>query len=172
MIPILPHPRPILLPSDRAGAFHRPFQVSFSSLGSHLKEGIATQFCPCSNTILSLCAYKWSEVNIAQLCLTLCDSIDYTVHGILQARDTHSRILKWAAFPFSRGFSQPKDQMQVSCIAGRFFTSWATRETWEYWVGSLSLLQQIFLTQELNWDLLSCRRILYQLIYQGSHVCV
>ena len=32
------------------------------------------------------------------------------------------------AFPFSRGSSQPKDQTQISCIAGRFFTSWATRE--------------------------------------------
>ena len=32
------------------------------------------------------------------------------------------------AFPFSRGSSQPRDQTQVSCIAGRFFTSWATRE--------------------------------------------
>ena len=36
-------------------------------------------------------------------------------------------------------------------------------------VGSLSLLQQIFLTKELNWGLLHCKRILYQLSYQGSH---
>ena len=36
-------------------------------------------------------------------------------------------------------------------------------------MGSLSLLQQIFLTQELNWGLLYCRQILYQLSYQGSH---
>ena len=58
------------------------------------------------------------EVKVIQLCLTLCDPMDYTVHGILQAR-----ILEWVAIPFSRGFSQPKDQTQVSCIAGRFFTS-------------------------------------------------
>ena len=50
-------------------------------------------------------------------------TLDYTVHGILQAR-----ILEWAAFPFSRGFSQPRDQTQVSHIAGRFFASWATGE--------------------------------------------
>ena len=37
-------------------------------------------------------------------------------------------------------------------------------------VGSLSLLQGIFLTQESNWGLLHCRRILYQLSYQGSHI--
>ena len=35
-------------------------------------------------------------------------------------------------------------------------------------VGSLSLLQGVFLTQELNWGLLHCRRILYQLSYQGN----
>ena len=49
---------------------------------------------------------------------------------ILQAR-----ILEWVAFPFSRGSSQPRDQIQVSHIAGGFFTSWATRETQEYWSG-------------------------------------
>ena len=47
----------------------------------------------------------------------------YTVHGILEAR-----ILEWVAFLFSRGSSQPMDQTQVSCIAGGFFASWATRE--------------------------------------------
>ena len=56
--------------------------------------------------------------------------MDYMVHGILQAR-----ILEWVAILFSRGSSQPKDQSQVSCIAGRPFTSWATREAQEYWSG-------------------------------------
>ena len=49
--------------------------------------------------------------------------MDYTVHGILQAR-----ILEWVAFSFSRGSSQPRDQTQVSHIEGRFFTSRATRK--------------------------------------------
>ena len=49
--------------------------------------------------------------------------MNYTAHGILQAR-----ILEWVAFPFSRGSTQPRNQTQVSCIAGGFFTSWATRE--------------------------------------------
>ena len=49
--------------------------------------------------------------------------MDYTVHGILQAR-----ILEWVAFPFSRVSSQPRDQTQVSRIAGGFFTNWAKRE--------------------------------------------
>ena len=49
-----------------------------------------------------------------------CDPMDYTVHGILQAR-----ILQWVVIPFSRGSqsSQPRDQTQVSHIVGRFFTS-------------------------------------------------
>ena len=54
----------------------------------------------------------------------------YSVHGILQAR-----ILEWVAFSFSRECSQPRDQTQVSCIAGRLFTVWATREVHEYGSG-------------------------------------
>ena len=63
------------------------------------------------------------SVKVPQSCLTLCDPMDYTVYGILQAR-----ILEWIAFPFSRGSFQPRDWTQVSRIAGRFFTIWATRE--------------------------------------------
>ena len=44
------------------------------------------------------------KVNVAQSCPTLCNPMDYTVHGILQAR-----ILEWVDFPFSRGSSQPRD---------------------------------------------------------------
>ena len=62
------------------------------------------------------------KVKVAQLCPTLCDPMDYRVHGILQAR-----ILQWVAFPFSRGSSQPRDWTQVSHIIGTFSTSWATR---------------------------------------------
>ena len=80
------------------------------------------------------------------------------------------RILEWVAIPFSRGSSQPREWTQVSHITGRFFTIWASRilEPKYTGVGSLSLLQGIFLTQELNQDLLHCRWILYQLSYQGS----
>ena len=69
-------------------------------------------------------------MKVAQLCPTLCDPMNYTVHRILQAR-----ILEWVAFPFFRGSSQPRDQTQIFHIAGRFFTSWATREAQEYWSG-------------------------------------
>ena len=66
---------------------------------------------------------KWSEVKVAQSCLTLCDPMDYRVHEILQAR-----ILEWVDFPFSRGSSQPRDLTQVSQIAGRFLPADSQRE--------------------------------------------
>ena len=80
--------------------------------------------------------------------------MDYTVHGILQAR-----ILEWVAFPFSRGSSQSRNRTQASLIAGGFFTSWPTRDAQEYRSGRPPLLQWIFPTQELNQGLLHCRRI-------------
>ena len=61
---------------------------------------------------------KESEVKVGQSCQTLCNPTDYTVHGILQVR-----ILEWVAFLFSKGSSQPRDQTQVFCVAGGFFTS-------------------------------------------------
>ena len=80
---------------------------------------------------------QWSTVLclVAQLCLTVCDPMDCSppgssVHGTLQAG-----ILEWVAIPSSRGSSQPRDQSQVSCTAGRFFTSGATKEAQEYWRG-------------------------------------
>ena len=58
---------------------------------------------------------------VAQSCPTLCDPMDCippasSVHGIF------ARILGWAAFPFSSESFRPRDQTQVSCITGSFFT--------------------------------------------------
>ena len=57
---------------------------------------------------------KW-KVKVAQSSPTLCDPMDYTDHGIFQAR-----ILEWVAVPFSRGSSYPRDRTQVSYLAGGF----------------------------------------------------
>ena len=62
-------------------------------------------------------------VKVDQSSPPVCNSMDYTVHGILQAK-----ILEWVAFPFSRGSFQPRNRTQVSRFAGGFLTSWATRE--------------------------------------------
>ena len=71
---------------------------------------------------------KKSEGEVTQLCLTLCDPMDWSlpessIHGIFQAR-----ILEWVAISFFRRSSHPRDWTLVSHIAGRRFTVWATRE--------------------------------------------
>ena len=75
---------------------------------------------------------KWGEVKVTQSCLTLCNPMDYTVHGILQAS-----IQELVAFPSPGDLPnpgiEPRDRTQVSLIAGRLFTHWATREAREYW---------------------------------------
>ena len=63
------------------------------------------------------------KVKVAQSCPTLCNPIDYIVHGLLQAR-----ILEWVAYSFSRDSSWPRNWTGVSCITGGFFTNWAMRE--------------------------------------------
>ena len=71
---------------------------------------------------------KKVKVLVSQSHLTLYDPMDcsppgFSVHGILQVR-----ILESIAISFSRGVSRLRDQIQVSCIAGGFFTIWATGE--------------------------------------------
>ena len=68
------------------------------------------------------------KVKVTQSCPTLCDPLDYTVQGILQAR-----ILEWVAVSFSTGSSQPRDQTQVSHIAGGFFTSKGALPIPKFW---------------------------------------
>ena len=102
-------------------------------------------------------------MNVTQLCLTLCNLMDYRVHGILQAR-----ILEWVAFPFTKGSSQPRDQTRSLTLQTGSLSAESQEKPKNTQVGGLSLLQWIFLTQESNRGLLHCRWILYQLSYQGS----
>ena len=69
---------------------------------------------------------KWSED--AQSCLTLCDPMDCSPPGSSIHRIFQARVLYWVAISFSRGSSRPRDWIRVSCIVGRCFTIWATRE--------------------------------------------
>ena len=80
-----------------------------------------------SQTSPSVCVCVCVKL-VTQLCLTLWDPMDCSppgssVHGILQAR-----TLEWVAMPSSRGSSRPRDRTWIFCIAGRFFTVWATGE--------------------------------------------
>ena len=75
------------------------------------------------------CERHRMKVKVTQSCLTLCEPMDcsrpgFSVHGILQAS-----IMEWVDIPFCRGSSPPRDWTCVFCIAGRFFTIWATRES-------------------------------------------
>ena len=62
------------------------------------------------------------KVKVTWLCVTL------RPHGLYVPWDSPGRTLEWVAFPFSRGSSQLRNQTRLSCIAGGFFTNWATRE--------------------------------------------
>ena len=104
-----------------------------------------------------------SEVKVAQSCLTLCDPMDYTVPEILQAR-----ILEWVAFPFSRDLPNPGIKPRSLALQVDSLPAEPPGKPKNTGVGSLSLLQWIFLTQESNWGLLHCRRILYHLSHQGN----
>ena len=86
--------------------------------GIHYKEKITQWFV---YTCMLSCS-------VTQSCLTLCNSMDYSPLGSSVHRSFQARILEWVAIPFSRGSSWPRDQTRVSCIAGRFFTTWATGE--------------------------------------------
>ena len=85
----------------------------------------AAVFVCTAGIVAPCCCCYWS---VASVVLTLCHPMDHSplgssVHGIFLAR-----ILEWAATPFSKGSSQPRDQTHVShfsCLASGFFTCWA-----------------------------------------------
>ena len=89
---------------------------------------------------------------------TLCHPMDSSPPGSSVHRILQARILEWIAIPFSRGPSWPRDGTQVSCIAGGFFTGWATREAYFHYV-RLSSVAQLFptLCNPMDWLQLPCR---------------
>ena len=93
------------------------------------------------------------KVKVAQSCPTFCDPMDYTVHEIFQAR-----ILEWVALPFPKRSSQPRTPtLQVDSLPAE-----PPGKPKNTGVSSLSLLQGIFPTQELNQGLLHCWRRKWQ----------
>ena len=88
---------------------------------------------------------KVRVVQLGQSCLTLCNPMDYRVHGILQAR-----ILEWVVFPFSRGSSQPRIKPRSLALQANFLSADLQGKHKNTGVGSLSLLQWIFPTQEVE----------------------
>ena len=119
----------------------------------------------CFNIFIIVANAAWNmKVKVAQSSLTLCNPVDSTVHGILQAR-----ILEWVAFPFSRGSSQPRDRTQVPCIAGRFFTSWATWNIREHLIYLYKLAFKFSLCKYLKVDLLDHLLVLFHIGCTNLH---
>ena len=120
-------PHPLIAPEQ--SFLHHKFCACgynrWSEQGGQTPQGILKQRrAACISFLLS--TEKKVKVLVTQLCLILCNPMNYnppdsSVHGILQAR-----LLEWVAIPFFRVSSQPRDWTQVSSIAGRFFTIWAT----------------------------------------------
>ena len=77
-------------------------------------------------------------VLVTQLCLTLCDPVDCNLPGSSSIGILQARIQEWGAMPSSRGSSQPRDQTQISCIAGRFFTISAAKEAPKHRRGAIN----------------------------------
>ena len=99
-------------------------------------------------------------VKVAQSCPTLCDPMDYAVHGILPAR-----ILEWVDFPSPGDLPNSGIKARSPTLQADSLPAEPQGKPKDTGVGSLSLLQWIFPTQELNRGLLHCRQILYQLSY-------
>ena len=76
---------------------------------------------------------------------------DYSPPGISVCGILQARILKWVAIPFSRGSLQPRDQAQVSRIAGRFFIIWATREALRVYNSIIFITFSIIIMQHVVW---------------------
>ena len=109
----------------------------FPHLQHHCPPSILYKHCHFS---VWFCFLYVESVKVAQLCLTLYNPMDYTVHGILQAR-----ILERIALFFSRETSQPRDRTQVFQIAGGFFTIWVTRVALFMWTRFYSFWLDAFL---------------------------
>ena len=84
----------------------------------------------------------------------LCNPMDYTLHGILQAR-----ILKWVAFPSPGNLPKPRIEPRSPTLQADSLPTEPPGKPKSTRVGSLSLLWRIFPTNELSWGLLHCRQI-------------
>ena len=99
--------------------------------------------------------WKWKLLSCVQLFAT--------PWAIQSMEFSQARILEWVAFPFSKRSSQPRIKPRSPTLQVDSLPAEPQGKPKNVGVGSLSLLQQIFLSQELNQGLLQCRWILYQL---------
>ena len=96
-----------------------------------------------SDSVLHI--YEWVS-EVAQLSPTLCHPVDCSLPGFSVHRILQAWILEWVTISFSRGSSRPRYRAQVSCIGGRSFNLWATREALFFYI-----LFQYGLSQEIGY---------------------
>ena len=105
---------------------HKVEHVSFAILSHLTHQDLCLNISLSSILSLAHGKWKWRRKSLSRAWLYNsmdCRLSGSSVHGIFQAR-----ILEWVATPFSRASSRSRDRTQVSCITGRFFIVWATRE--------------------------------------------
>ena len=132
-----------LLASPWTVAHQAPLSMGFSR--QECWSGVPLPSLLTSSIFKLFSLYIFLHFKIAQSCPTLCDPMDYRIHGILQAR-----ILEHVAFSLSRGSSEPRSP----ALKANSLPAEPQGKPKNAGVGSLSLLQWIFLTQESNWGLL------------------
>ena len=116
--------------------------------------------------------WKW-KVKVAQSSPTLCDPVVYTVHGILQARILEYSGYTGQPFPFPGDLPNPGIEPRSPALQTDYLPAEPQGKPKNTGVGSQSLLQRIFLTQESNQDLLHCRQILTNwVIREAQNLCV
>ena len=126
----------VFLPGESHG---QKCLVGYSPWGH--KESDTTEVTSHSHIwFIMLCNVFWIARWFSCVCVCVCQRGNFSVvsdslqpHGLYPSTllcpgGLQAGILEWVAIPFSRGSSQPRDLTQVSHIAGRFFTLWATRE--------------------------------------------
>ena len=79
---------------------------------------------------MNICAVLWLVI---QSCLLFATPWTVACQAPQSMKILQTRMLEWVDLTSSRGSSQPRDQTQVSCIAGGFFAIWASKKAQEYW---------------------------------------
>ena len=115
---------------------------------------------------------KEVKVLVTQSGPTLCNPMDYSLPGSSVLGDSQARILEWVAMPSSKdipnsGIKPRSPALQVDSLPIE-----SPGKPPNTGVGSQSLFQGFFSPQESNQGLLHCRKILYQLRYQGPQIKV
>ena len=116
------------------------------------------------HTAMKSCACVCESLSRAQLC----DPMDWSPPGSSVHRISQARVLEWVVIFSSRGSSWPRDRTQVCCIAGGFFTIWATREA--SYKGLLSSCKHVFRSDSSKWKC-EAKECLFSVLMHAAKFC-